>query len=181
MDVVSNKTLRIKRDVDRPTDSFLEQFISKFCKFSYAHRNVLAFLFKTYTNSSYAVENWIFGASNRAFQRLSVAHHETDKRIRGMSPWESNNDACLTVGVNIFRHLHAKRCVGFVLAVLNSEKPCLAPLLYYLRYKSAVSRQFPEYFRAVYEVPDLFDNPLCEVKGRVDFVERNEPSSGHMP
>ena len=118
--------------------------------------------------------------SNRALQRISVAYHKAVKRICGMTPWESNHDACLTAGVNIFRHLYAKRRVSFAFAVRNSESPCLVPLIYYLRYKSSFSYQIVEYFRAVYEIPDLFDNPLCAIRARIDFVERNEPSSGHM-
>ena len=58
-----------------------------------------------------------------------------------MTPRENINDACITVGVNIFILLYAKRRVSFAFVVRNSESPCLAPLLYYLRYKLAFTRQ----------------------------------------
>ena len=80
----------------------------------------------------------------------------------------------------IFRFLYAKRCVSFAFVVRNSESPSLVPLNYFLSYKSAFSRQIVEYFNVVYEIHDLFYNPLFAVRYRNDFVERNEPSSGHM-
>ena len=95
-------------------------------------------------------------------------------------PLDSNHDACLTARVNIFRHLYAKRHVSFAFAVRNSESSCQVPLIYYLRYKSSFSYQIVEYYRAVYEIPDLFNNTLCAIRARIDFVERNESSSGHM-
>ena len=147
--VVISDTLCIKCDVNRVTDSFLKQFNSMFCKFSYADKSILAFLFRTYTSSFYAIENWTFGASNRALQRISVAYHKAVKRVCGLNPWVSNHDACKTLGVNIFKHLYAKRRVGFAVAVINSESPCLVPLLYYLRYKSAFSHQIVEYLEWV--------------------------------
>ena len=69
--------------------------------------------------------------------------------------------------------------VSSTFAVRNSQIPCPAPLLYFLRNRSALSRQIEYYFRDVYENPDFFDNPLRATRARVDFVVRNESSSGH--
>ena len=128
--VVLSKTLCIKRDVDRATDSFLKQFFWKFCKFNYADRNVLVFLFKPHSSSFYAVENWTFGASNKALQRLSIAYHKAVRRISGMTPWESNHDAFLTVEVDIVRYLYAQRRVSFAFALWNSESPFVSLLCF---------------------------------------------------
>ena len=138
------------------------------------------FFLKTFTSSFYAVDTWTFDVSNLAVQKLSVAHHIAVKRKRWMTPLGSNHDACLTMTVNIFRHLFAKRRVSFAFAARNSGKTCLVPLRYYLRWRSAFSRQTVDYFRVVSEIPYLFDIPLCAIGTMFDFVERDEPLSGHM-
>ena len=124
------------------------------------------------TPSFYAVENWTFVVSNKALRIRSIAQHKVVLRICGLTPQKTNYDASLTVRVNTFRHLYAKQRVGFVFAVWNSESPCLASLRYYLRYRSVFCRQIVEYFRAVYEFPDLFHNPFYEIRARVDFFNR---------
>ena len=82
-------------------------------------------------------------------------------------------------GVNIFRHLYAKRRVSFAFAVRNSESPCFAHFIHYLRYR--FGRHIVKNFGAVHEISDLFDDTLCAIRAIVDFVERNEPSSDYIP
>ena len=158
----------------------MEQFNSLYYKFSYADRDVLAFLFRTYTSSFYAIENWNFGTSSYPIRKISVAYHKAVKRVSGMNVWQSNHDACKVAGVNTFKHLYAKRRVNFLFSLRDSKSPCLTSLRYYLCFQSFIRNQIVDYFRDVYEVPNLLENPLCAIRARIDFVERNEPSSGSL-
>ena len=59
---------------------------------------------------------------NRAFNNVSVGYHKAVKRIAGLCTWDSNHSACEIVGVDIFRHLQAKRMFNFCLSIVKSEK-----------------------------------------------------------
>ena len=160
------------------TSSFLKQFNSLFYKFNYVDRKVLTFLFRTYTSSFYGLENWTLTGCKRDFQKLSITYHKAVKRICSMNVWESNHDACKIAEVHIFKHLYAKRRAAFMYSLLKSNSPCVLPLRNYFQLKSFAVESFREYFLQEYQLSDVFSNPLCAVYSRINFVEKNERSSG---
>ena len=69
------------------------------------HKNVLYFLFKTYTSSFYGCNLWIDQVINdNKIREISIVYHKAVKKLAGLAPWDSNHEACNTVGVNIFKH-----------------------------------------------------------------------------
>ena len=93
-----------------------------------------------------------------------------------MNVWDSNHDACELMGVNIFRHLLAKRLITFWHRLIRSESKCLHNLKHYFRYNSHLAQKLNNIFMANYQV-DVLTNPLCAILARIDFVQRNEPRS----
>ena len=99
-----------------------------------------------------------------------MAYHKAVKGVCGMTPeiaimkhvqrWESTSSyICMR---NDAMGLH----LPFGIQI---ESPCLVHLLYYLRHRLAFSRHNVEYFRSAYELPKLFDNPVCASRTSVDF------------
>ena len=78
--------------------------------------------------------------------------------------------------MSIFKHLYAGHRIEFLFSLVNSQSSCLSPLSYYFifNYFTAISTKF--YFNEVWQIVDLFDNPLCDVMSRIGFVENNEPT-----
>ena len=68
--------------------------------------------------------------------RIAVAYRKALKRIRDMSLWDRNYDACETAGVSIFKHLHARRRVNFLFYLAISQIKCLSLLRYYFRFNN---------------------------------------------
>ena len=171
-------TLCIGKDINRATSCFLKQFNSLMYRFNYADMKVLAHLFRTYTSSFYAIENWALAKSNKHMHRISVAYHKAVKRICSMNVWESNHGACKTADVNIFKHLYAKRRITFMFSLRDTKSPCILPLKYYYQFRSIAANATKSYFLNEYQLVDLFSNPLCAIHARIGFVERNERSTG---
>ena len=178
--VVLSENLCVDKDVNRATNSFLKQFNFIYHKFNYVGAELLAFFFRNYTSSFYAIETWNFGLTLRCLRGIAVAYHKAVKRVCGMNVWESNHDACKIAGVSIFKHLYAKRRIKFLISIVRSRSPCLSHLRYYFRFNSFTAMATRKYFYDHYQIVDLFSNPLCALRARIDFVEKNEPSSGVM-
>ena len=49
----------IGHDIDRAMNAFLKQFYATYGKFKFCDRNVLCYLFRTYTSSFYGIELWV--------------------------------------------------------------------------------------------------------------------------
>jgi len=56
--IILTDDMSIGKDIDRVINSFLRQYNSMFYKFNFIDRNILFFLFKTYTSSFYGIELW---------------------------------------------------------------------------------------------------------------------------
>ena len=50
--------MSIKRDIDRAVNSFLGQFNMMCSKFYFVDRNMIYYLFKSFTSSFYGAELW---------------------------------------------------------------------------------------------------------------------------
>ena len=174
--VFLNENSNIGHDIDRITNSFLKQFNGMYSKFYFVDRSVLFYLFKSYTSSFYGIEVWYEKILGYQLNRISVAYHKAVKRICGNNVWDSNHDACDTVGVHIFRHLLAKKLVCFWHRICNSRSSCLFNLRYYFRYNSCIFNKISSIFHANYSV-DISSNPLCAILARIQYVQRNEPRS----
>ena len=169
----------LKSDIARTTNSFLRQFNALYSKFHYMDRNILYFLFKTYTSSFYAIELWFGKIPISHLDKISIPYHKAVKRICGLNVWNSNHDACDIVGVSMFRHLMAKRIICFWYNLCMAKSPCVANLNYYLRYNSIMFLKVKELFEDKYTV-DISSNPLCAILARIDFVQRHEPRSHYV-
>ena len=47
----------------------------------------------------------------------------------------------------------------------------------YLKYNSVFRSRLERFFSETYQVTNVFDNPLCSIISRVDFVQRTKPRS----
>ena len=84
---------------------------------------------------------------------------------------------CHVAGVSIFRHLQAKRYLGFMFSLLESLSPCLTRFKYFSRYGSRLCKAVSNIFSTVYNVNDVFENPLCALLARINFVQKHDPVS----
>ena len=163
-------------DSDRVLNKFLRQYNSMYHRFNFASREIIYHLFKTYSSSFYGIELWYNEKNrNRAFNNVSVGYHKAVKRIAGLCTWDSNHSACEIVGVNIFRHLQAKRMFNFYLSIVNSKNKSMLSLKYYFCYNSFIRKNVAEIFLNDYDVIDVFDNDRSAIMSRIDYIERNEP------
>ena len=112
--------------------------------------------------------------------KISVAYHKAIKKILGMNVWESNHLACERLGVNLFRHLQAKRMFNYYRSVLKSKNGVLIKSKYYWQFYSDIRINIERIFKCDYDVDDVFDNFDDAILSRVDFVERNEPRSSYL-
>ena len=163
-------------DIDRVTSSFFKQFNGMYSKYHFVQRDILYYLFKSYTSSFYGIDVWFDKIPACHLNRVEVAYHKAVKRICGLNVWDSNHVACETVGVNIFKHLLSTRLVSFWHTLCEAESSCLANLKYYFKYRSQIYEKLKTTFLKEYQV-DILNNPLCAVKARINYIQRNEPRS----
>ena len=166
----------LKHDIDRALNSFLKQFNAMYSKFYFVNKEVLYYLFKSFTSSFYGIESWSNKIPQYQMNYISVAYHKAIKKIAGLNVWDSNHLGCERVGVSLFKHLLARRLVCFWHNLWNSKSPCMANLSYYWRYRSCLFKRLSAMFLNEYAV-DIADNPLCAVLSRIDFTQRHEPRS----
>ena len=161
-------------------ETFLGQFYSFYSKFYYANNEILYFLFRSYTTSFYGIELWYnFLENKNVFKKCSIAYHGAIKKLCKMNKWDSNHEACFLSNQQIFNHLLVKRTFRFYLSLINSKSPCLKDFKYYFRFQSVLYSRVRSIFDIVYGVRDIFDNPICAIMSRIDFIERNEERSSY--
>ena len=158
---------------------FLRQFNGMFSKFNFAHRNILVYLFKSFTSSLYGVDAWFGRIPASYLNKISVTYHKAVKRVCGLNVWDSNHDACEMAQVPIFKHLLATRLLCFWHRLCRAESECTAPLKYYFKYSSHIRNRLCNLFQDTYSV-DITVNPLCAIRARIGFVQRNEPRSFYV-
>ena len=177
--VILTENKSLGNDVDRVTNAFLKQFNAMYGKFHFSHKNVLYYLFKSYTSSFYGIETWFEQIKCYELNKIGVSYHKAVKRLSGLNMWDSNHVACEIVQVPIFKHLMAKRLICFWHNLCNSKSPCLITLKYYFRFKAQLFYKISDLFARDYDV-DISLNPLCAILARIRFVERNEPRSHYV-
>ena len=166
-------------DIDRVINSFLKQFNGMYSKFSFADKQVLYHLFKTFTSSFYGIDVWFEKLTLTQLSKISVAYHKAVKRICGLNVWDNNHIACDIVGVRTFKHLLANRLLCFWKKLSESRSPCISVLKYYFKFSSKIYEKLHKMFQEQYSV-DILRNPLCALKARISFVQRTEPRSFYM-
>ena len=92
------------------------------------------------------------------------------KKTVGLKNWDSNHIGCQVAGASIFSHSMAKRYLTFKFSLLESSSPCLTRFKYFFRYGSRLSEAVSNMFFTVFNVKDLFENTLCALLARIDFV-----------
>ena len=106
---------------------------------------------------------------------MEVAYDKAVKRVCNLNVWDSNHSACDMIGVDIFKHLYAKRKIDLIFSLINSQSPCLQVLKYYFYFSSLFSRDTSNFFFAAYGIVEVFENPMCAILSLIDFIQRNEP------
>ena len=178
--IIITNDMALDKDIERTLNSFLRQFNSMFYKFSFTRRDILFFLFKTYTSSFYGINLWFENdIKHRNIHGISVAYHKAVKRIAGMNIWDSNHLACELVGVNVFKHLLAKRLVKHYFAIFGSRCAIIKYLKYYFQFNSEIRINIENLFKNHYGIENLLANDMDAVLARIDYVERNEPRSSY--
>ena len=145
-------------------------------RFNFLPRDMLYFLFKSYTSSFYGIDLWFEKIPDSHLNKACIPYHKAVKRISGLSVCDSNHEACELAGVQIFSHLRATCLVSFWHGLFHTKSVCLGNLNYYFRYRSQIYEKLKAMFMDNYSV-DILNNPLCAIKARISFVQRNEPRS----
>ena len=162
-------------DINRATNSFLRQFNGLYHKFRFLNLDVLSFLFKSYCTSFYGMETWYHNLKSRSLYGIGVTYHKAVKKVCGLAVYDSNHLACATVGVTIFKHLHAHRLISYVYSLNSSCSPCISIHKYYFRYRSNLFASTKLLFEQCYDIINLLNNPLSAIRARINYVENHEP------
>ena len=173
--VTLTDNMSVSEDVERAMNTFLRQFNSIYYRFYRSKGQVLNHLFRSHAMTFYGMETWSHNLTKQSLRKVSVAYHGAVKRTCGMNKWDGNHVACETVGVDTFKHLHARRLISYTYALLNSRSPCLVHLSNYFRFMSQISSNVEKFFRDNYQLANVYSYPLCAVIARIQFVQRNEP------
>ena len=179
--VVITENLDLSADSNRILKSFLRQFNGVYQKFHFLPRNLLTFLFKTYTSSFYGL-NLFFEEKikNKDIRKVEIAYHKAVKKIAGLNVWDSNHLACERVGVNVFKHLLSRRLLNFYFSTINTECKMINKLKYHFMLSSKLHNTLKSYFSSLYDIDCLLGNDRSALIARIYFVERNEPRSNHV-
>ena len=175
--VVLADDLSCTKDVERAKMSFFKQFNSLYCKFSCMDQKVLLHLFKMHAMCFYGVESWFIKLYKKDLNNISIPYHKAIKRACKRNVYDSNHECLEMANLPIFKHLVAKRLISFAFSIGDTDSPCLANHKPYLRFQSTFSREIKKLFSQDYQIHDVFDNPLCAVNARIDYVQRTEPRS----
>ena len=121
---------------------------------------------------------WIDQVINdNKIREISIVYHKAVKKLAGLAPWDSNHEACNTVGVNIFKHLMVKRMLNYFKDLVKTENKIFSTLRYFIACFSKTRRSLEYLLRNWYNVENFMTNDYAAIKARIDFVERNEPRS----
>ena len=83
-------------------------------------------------------------------------------------------------GLPIFKHLINKRTLSFLLLILNSKSPCVAaPLLHYYKTESSILYNIKKIFADIYNVNNILEYDLKELKSIIDYTQTTEPRSNY--
>ena len=172
--VFFHEDLSITGDVDRATNAFLAQFHSLYSKFSFVDRELMFYLFRTYTSSFYGIESWWYKMTAASINKIAVAYHKAVKKVAGLNVWDSNHVACEIVNVPIFKHLLARRIVTFLSGLYKSSNICVKRFSYHFRFNSYTFSIVNNMFLKQYGFDKVFENPMCAVNSRIYFVQHND-------
>ena len=180
--MIFNENLVLKDDIERCCRSFLSQFNAMFYKFSFVDREQLVFLFKSYCRSFYGCELWYSNLNSKnLFNNIAASYHNALKRSLNLTKWHNNHLAAQMSGALLFKHLLAERIVSYYVSLIKSKNPCTNDLRHFIAHDSCIAKCTRDYFREQYLIFDLINQPLCAIKSRIDFVQRNEESSEYIP
>ena len=118
-------------------------------------------------------------ARHRTIEKIAITYHKAVKRVARRNVWDSNHEACNIVGVQICKHLIAKRSVCFYYSMLKSKSPCIKPYQNFIRNRSLARSELDNLFVRNYGVTNFYNNPLCALISRINFIERTEPRSSY--
>ena len=109
-------------------------------------------------------------------------HHKAVKLIWGRNSYDSNHECLHYARLPIFKQLHARKSICYAHRLFTSKSPCLTMNKHYLKNNSVFRNILERFFSENYHVTNVFDNPMCSIISRIDFVQRTKPRSvGYEP
>ena len=86
------------------------------------------------------------------------------------------------VNLPTFIHFFAEKQTQITFQLFHSRSPCLGNHKYYFRYGLLFCKYIRKLYSDDHQFNDAFDNPMCALISRINYVQRNEPrSSRHGP
>ena len=173
--VVLTDDLSCVKDIERAKLAYFKQFSSKYHKFRFVDKNILLHLFRLHAMSFYGAETWYIKLNKKKPKNISVPYHKAIKRICGRISYDSSHECLEQVNLPTFKHFLAKKVIKFTFRVFHSRNPCLSNHKYYFTYGSLFCKHIRELISDNYQIIDVFDNQLCALILRIDYVQKIEP------
>ena len=162
-------------DINRVKGKFYAEFNMILRNFSFADKDIKAFLFKLYCMQFYGSELW-FGL-NRPIQQLkyfAIGYHKAIKKLLGVSMRESNHFACQETNLLMFNHLMNKLRISAFYRFMM--KPCymVKKASTFLRVSSVMAESVRRILCEDYDITSLFDNDIDAVFSRIQYMQNHE-------
>ena len=117
--------------------------------------------------------NLVYESTQKKDQNnISVVYHKAIKRICGRISYDSNHECMEYARLPIFKLFLARKFICYAHRLFIPKSPCLMIHKHYLKYNSVFRNSFERFFSENYHVTNVFDNPLCSIMFRIDFVQR---------
>ena len=140
--------------------------------------NVLLHLFKTHAMCFHGIETWFAKLYKNDLKDVALAYHNAINKMASRRKFDSTHECLDSLKLPIFKHLLAKRMISFAFSIFKTDSPCMAYHRHYFRYQSTFSCEIKKMFFKEYQIANVFDNPLCAIHARIDYVQRAEPRTG---
>lgn len=179
---VLDEKMSYNEDVKHCTLTFNKQFFSMYRKLYYLESDTLIFLFKAYCMSFYSSTNW-YSLENckKSFNTLATLYHKHIKKIYKVNKYHSNHIICKEANILTFKHFISTKILNFVINLVNGKNNCLKQLKYYFMNDAITINKFKKYFEENYNISNIFENDLDALHSRIQYVEKNEPTSLYEP
>ena len=122
----------------------------------------------------YGIEDLVPQFNEQSLRKISVGYHGAVKRTCGLNKWDSIHVACETIGLDIFKHLHARTLISYMYAMLSCRSSCLVRLRNLFRFMSQISDNFERFSSDIYQLVSVYTKPLCAVIATLQFIQRNQ-------
>ena len=120
--------------------------------------------------SFYGAETWYAKLNKKYLKNISVPYQKAIKRICGRNSYDSKHECLEQVNLPVFKHFLAEKQIQFTFRLFHSGSQCPSNHKYYFRYGTLVCKYIRKLFSDNYQIIDVFDNPMCAIISRIDYV-----------